>query len=98
MVKTTKEIDLTVKNAFQGTYPDIKVKEPRVVDEGLVIVNEMRKMEVGDVLLFPVEFFNPGTIRCAPSGSLAKEQMVDGMAWSTKIDKANKATAVIRYQ
>lgn len=98
MEQTTKQIDLKVKNAFQSNFPDIKVREPRVVDEGLTIVNEMRKMEVGDVLLFPVEFFNPGTIRCAPSGSLAKEQMMDGMAWSTKIDKANKATAVLRYQ
>lgn len=56
---------------------------------------ELRQMNVGDVVHFPIDKYNYNTIRATPSTSLIPERM-NGWKWKTKIDIDNKIIEVKR--
>ena len=86
---------MTSTEFFRATYPKLKVGTPRWAVDG--IMPELRKMEVGDIVLFPIDKYNYNTVRSAPSNML-NERFIEGMEWTTRIDKENKAIAVIRWE
>ena len=59
------------------------------------IAEEYRKMEVDDVVAFPVPKYNYNTIRQTPQTSCLKESM-EGRKWTTKKDFENKCIIVTR--
>ncbi len=95
MENKTIQMDQTVKEWFSGKYPGIEIKEPKWAC--LNVAEEYRRMEVGDIVVFPIPQYNYQTIRCAPSTSLIEESM-EGKRWTTRIDRNNKGVAVLRVQ
>lgn len=61
----------------------------------LGIAEEMRRMNVGDVVRFPTAQYNYNSIRSAPSTSLVAERM-EGKKWKTKINFDDKCVEVTR--
>ena len=61
----------------------------------LSIPAELRKLEVGEEVAFPITDYNYNTIRQAPSNSLLKEKM-DGWDWKTRKDFETKCIIVTR--
>lgn len=81
-------------DTFKSRFPDIETREPKWASIGAVA--EFRKMDVGDITLFPIERYKYNTIRNIPTTSLAVDVLMEGKAWSTTLDKPNKCVAVMR--
>ncbi len=60
------------------------------------ITEELRKMEVGETIQFPLEDYPYNSVRNSPTTSLAKERLVDGKKWKTMLDSDSKSTLVTR--
>lgn len=60
----------------------------------LGMTEEMRRMDVGETVKFPVPQYNYNSLRAAPA-SLFSEQC-EGKAWKTRKDFANKCVWVTR--
>lgn len=61
----------------------------------LGIAEEFRRMEIGEVVQFPMAQYNYNTIRSTPSTTLVKERL-DGKKWRTKINFDEKCVEVTR--
>ena len=59
------------------------------------IAEELRKMEVGDVVKFPMDRYNPSTMRSAPTAVMYKERG-EGRNWKTKSNFEEQFTEVTR--
>lgn len=59
------------------------------------IVEEMRDMNIGDVVKFPLAKYKPTTVRSTPSASLCLEK-AEGKNWSTRINYDDKCVDVTR--
>lgn len=59
------------------------------------IKDRFLKMEVGDVIYFPFEEYNPNTIRSTPASTLYNE-VAEGKKWITKTDTFGKRMVVTR--
>ena len=70
-----------------------KTKEIRIATEKAV--DEFRKMEVGDVVRFPIADYNYNSLRTLPSTSLVPER-VEGRSWKTRLDIDNACVDVTR--
>lgn len=58
-------------------------KEARIAKLG--IAEELRNMEVGDIVQFPVTKYNYNSIRSSPTTSLIVEKL-EGRRWRTRMD------------
>ncbi len=61
----------------------------------LGIAEEMRNMEVGEVVQFPLEKYNYNSVRATPSTTLVPER-ASGKRWKTKVNYDDKCTEVKR--
>lgn len=61
----------------------------------LGIAKELRNMEVGDVVKFPLPQYKYTSIRTMPSTALVNEQM-EGRKWTARLDRVNKCVFVTR--
>ncbi len=61
----------------------------------LGIAEELRNMEIGDVVQFPVPKYNYNSIRTAPGTTLIVERL-EGRKWKCKIDYDKKCVMVTR--
>ena len=61
----------------------------------LGIAGELRNMEIGDVVQFPVPKYNYNSIRTSPGTTLVAETM-EGRKWKTRKDIDNKCVFVTR--
>lgn len=61
----------------------------------LGIADEFRKMEVGDVVRFPLSNYNYNSVRATPSTTLVPDRAA-GKRWKTRINYDDKCTEVIR--
>lgn len=93
MAEKTKTINMEVYDSLKRQYPSIDVHKPRIA-EGKV-VDEFRKMKIGDIVVFPTEFYNYQTIRSCPASCMIPERL-KGWNWRVKLDIPNKAVSVIR--
>lgn len=59
------------------------------------IAEKFRSMEVGETIFFPIDSYNPNTIRSTPHTTLHKE-LADGKKWITKYDPFGARVAVTR--
>lgn len=71
------------------------MKKPttRIATRG--IADELRDMNVGDVVKFPNELYKYNSIRATPSTTLVPERMA-GKSWKTRINYDDKCVEVIR--
>lgn len=60
------------------------------------IADELRDMQVGDVVRFPLNKYNYNSIRSTPSTSLVNERAEEGREWKTKINYEDKCVDVTR--
>jgi len=90
----TMEIKQSIVDYFKSKFPSVEMKEIWRA-EGK-IADELRKMNVGDIILFDVENYNYPTIRSAPGTIMVKERMKEGREWKTRVDYDNQAIAVLR--
>lgn len=95
MENKTTQMDLSVIEWFKGKYPGMEIKEPRLAS--LSATEEMRKLKVGDVVVFPAAYYNCNSIRSLPSTSLFNET-IEGRKWTTRVDRNNKGVAVLRVE
>ena len=78
------EIKQSIVDYFKSKFPSVEMKgiwraEGKIADE-------LRKMNVGDIILFDVENYNYPTIRSAPGTIMVKERMKEGREWKTRVD------------
>ena len=88
------EIKQSIVDYFKSKFPSVEMKgiwraEGKIADE-------LRKMNVGDIILFDVENYNYPTIRSAPGTIMVKERMKEGREWKTRDDYDNQDIAVLR--
>lgn len=94
MENKIKEMDLSIVDAFKRQYPDMEIKSPKWATVN--VSTEFRNLEVGEIVLFPIDSYNYSTIRATPGTSMVPEVLNEGRKWRTKLDKENKSVAVIR--
>lgn len=90
-----KEMNLSIVCEFRKKLPGIEIRNPKWAECG-IIAEEFRRMDVGDIVLFPVSSYKPTTVRSTPSATMLKEVLEEGRQWSTMLDKENKSVAVLR--
>lgn len=61
----------------------------------LGIADEMRSMEIGDMVRFPFERYTYNSVRVAPSSTLVPER-ANGKRWRCRINYEEKSTDVTR--
>lgn len=61
----------------------------------LGIADEFRKMEVGDIVQFPLSHYNYNSVRATPSTTLVPDR-VAGKRWKTRVNYDDKCTEVTR--
>lgn len=61
----------------------------------LGIAEELRNMEVGDIIQFPIDKYNYNSVRATPSTTLVPDRAA-GKAWRTRLNIKDKCTEVIR--
>ena len=61
----------------------------------LNITDELRKMEVGDIVQFPFDKYNYNSVRSTPSTSLAKER-AEGYSWKSRANYQDGCAEVTR--
>ena len=69
-------------------------KITRVATRG--IATEFRDMNVGDVVQFPCDKYNPTSVRSCTATTLLPDRMNEGKAWSAKTDFETKSMMVTR--
>ena len=69
-------------------------KITRIATRG--IAAEFRDMNVGDVVQFPCDKYNPTSVRSCTATTLLPDRMNEGKAWSTKTDFETKSMMVTR--
>lgn len=89
----TQQINLSVMETFRKRFPKVALNSPRWAKTD--IKTEFLKMKVGDIVLFRLKDYNYQTLRTTPSTTLVA-QSLDGMSWSTNLDRDNKSCAVVR--
>lgn len=87
-------MDLAIVEELKKSHPGIDINTPRWAELG--VAAEFRKLDVGDVVLFPIVNYNYNTIRVTPFTSLMNEKVLEGRRWTTKFDEPNKSIAVLR--
>lgn len=87
-------MNLSIVDAFKKIFPDLDIKTPRWAVFGVTV--EFRKLQVGDIVLFPIDSYNYQTIRSTPGTTMVPEMLNEGRKWKTKLDKDNKSVAVLR--
>ncbi|MEI3156227.1 MAG: hypothetical protein V8T07_00650 [Muribaculaceae bacterium] len=70
------------------------VKITRIATRG--IAEEFRDMNVGDVVQFPCDKYNPTSVRSCTATTLLPDRMNEGKAWSAKTDFETKSMMVTR--
>ena len=94
MENKTKDMNLSIVDAFKKNFPDLDIKTPTWAVLG--VTAEFRRLQVGDIVLFPIDSYNYQTIRSTPGTSMVPEVLNEGRQWKTKLDKDNKSVAVLR--
>lgn len=87
-------MNLSIVDAFKKSFPELDIKTPTWAVSG--VTAEFRKLQVGDIVLFPIDSYNYQTIRSTPAASMVPEVLNEGRQWKTKLDKDNKSVAVLR--
>lgn len=87
-------MNFSIVDAFKKSFPGIEINTPSWAMLG--VADEFRKLNVGDIVLFPIAAYNYQTIRSTPSTTLVPERINEGRKWTTKLDKDNKSVAVLR--
>lgn len=87
-------MNLSVVDEFKKVFPHLDIKTPTWAVLG--VAAEFRKLNVGDIVLFPIDSYNYQTIRSTPASSMVPEVINEGRQWKTKLDRANKSVAVLR--
>lgn len=59
------------------------------------IADEMRDMQVGQIVQFPLDKYNYNSVRATPSTTLVPER-AGGKKWRTRVNYDEKCTEVIR--
>lgn len=62
------------------------------------VAEEFRKMNVGEVIVFPMDKYNPLTVRNTPSASMINERVKNGKKWKTSTDFDDKCVYVTRVK
>ncbi len=94
MKNKTTNMNLSIVDAFKNKFPDLDIKTPTWAVLG--VTAEFRKLQVGDIVLFPIDSYNYQTIRSTPGTSMVPEVLNEGRQWKTKLDRDNKSVAVLR--
>lgn len=94
MENQTTDINLAIVDDFRRKLPGIEVNTPTWATEG--VTDEFRKLNVGDIVLFPIDSYNYQTIRSTPGTTMVPEVLKEGRKWKTKLDRDNQSVAVIR--
>lgn len=94
MENKTIDMNLSIVDAFKKNFPNLDIKTPTWAVLG--VTAEFRKLQVGDIVLFPIDSYNYQTIRSTPGTSMVPEVLNEGRQWKTKLDKDNKSVAVLR--
>lgn len=94
MEAKTIDINLSIVKAFKKSFPDLDIKVPKWAALG--VAAEFRKLQVGDIVLFPIDAYNYQTIRSTPGTTMVPEVINEGRQWKTKLDRDNKSVAVLR--
>lgn len=68
-------------------------KRKRIAEDS--ISAEMRCMDVGEVVQFPISRYNYNSVRSTPS-TLVKERIEEGKKWTTRINYDEKCVEVKR--
>lgn len=69
--------------------------EKTIREATLGIAEELRNMEIGDVVQFPIPKYNYNSVRTAPGTTLVAER-IEGRRWKSKMDYDNKCAVVTR--
>lgn len=59
------------------------------------IAEELRSMEVGETVQFPIPKYNYNSVRTAPGTTLISERL-EGRRWKHKLDYDNRCVTVTR--
>lgn len=94
IIMAEQEINLSIVDAFKREFPDMEIKTPKWAVLG--VAAEFRKLNVGDIVLFPIDSYNYQTVRSTPGSTMVPEVFNEGRKWKTKKDKENKSIAVLR--
>lgn len=94
MENKTIDMNLSIVDAFKKNFPELDIKTPTWAVLG--VTAEFRKLQVGDIVLFPIDSYNYQTIRSTPGTSMVPEVLNEGRQWKTKLDRDNKSVAVLR--
>lgn len=94
METKTIDINLSIVEAFKKKFPDLDIKPPTWAVLG--VTAEFRKLQVGDIVLFPIDTYNYQTIRSTPGSTMVPEVLNEGRQWKTKLDRENRSIAVLR--
>lgn len=87
-------MNLSIVDAFKKRFPGLDIKTPKWAVLG--VTAEFRRLNVGDIVLFPIDSYNYQTIRSTPGTSMVPEVLNEGRQWKTKLDRDNKSVAVLR--
>jgi len=62
------------------------------------VAEEFRGLGVGDVVTFPMEKYNPLTVRNTPSATMLNERVKNGKKWITSTDMEDRCVYVVRIK
>lgn len=62
------------------------------------VAEEYRNLNVGEVVAFPIDKYNPLTVRNAPSATMLNERVRAGKKWITSTDMEDKCVYVARVK
>lgn len=68
-------------------------KTIRIATNG--VADELRNMEVGEIVQFPFDKYNYNSVRSTPSTALVKER-AEGRSWKSRANYEGKCAEVIR--
>lgn len=62
------------------------------------VAEEFRNLNVGEVIVFPMDAYNPNTVRNTPSASMLNERVKTGKKWITSTDTEDRCVYVVRVK
>lgn len=62
------------------------------------VAEEFRNLKVGEAIAFPMDIYNPNTVRNTPSASMLNERAKFGKKWITSTDMEDKCVYVARVK
>lgn len=69
----------------------------RIAQKGIPVTTQLKEMEVGETLRFPLVDFNYCYVRTAPfSSALANERVLNNKEWTSKLNKEEKSGDITR--